>query len=125
MSARRHRAVQRLGLADLARDHDLDARHPRGQRLGDLLLLGFLRLELRALALDLLLVALGDQQRQLARQQVVARVAVGDLHDLAAAAEVVDVLSQNDFHRRLSSCRLQSRSDRRSNVAAVSAISDV
>ena len=68
-------------------------------RLGDLLLLGFLRLELPALALDLLPVAVGDEQRQLARQQVVARVAVGDLHDLAAAAEIVDVLSQNDFHR--------------------------
>ena len=53
---------------------------------------------LRALALDLPLVAVGDRQRQLARQQVVAGVAVGDLHDVAAAPEVVDVFSQNDFH---------------------------
>ena len=102
---RRDRAEQRLGLADLARDHDLDAGHAVGERLGDLLLLGLLGLELRALALDLLLVALGREQRQLARQQVVARVAVGDLHDLAAAPEVVDVFSQNDFHVPRSSVR--------------------
>ena len=48
------------------------------------------------------LLPVGHQQRQLARQQVVARVAVGDLHDLAAAAEVLDVLSKNDFHVRAS-----------------------
>ena len=92
------RAVQRFGLADLAGDDDLDVGQPIGDRLGDLLLLGFLGVELGALALDLLLVAVGRQQRQLARQQVVARVAVGDLHDLAAAPEVVDVFSQNHFH---------------------------
>ena len=86
-------------------------------------LLGFLGVELGALALDLLLVAVGRQQRELARQQVVARVAVGDLDDLAAASEIVDVFSQNDFHLSASTgmqfqvaalhprCNLQSRSD--------------
>ena len=67
-------------------------------RLRDLLLFGLLRIELDLLALDLFLVAFGRQQRQLARQQVVARVAVGDFHDLAAASEVVDMFSQYDFH---------------------------
>ena len=49
------------------------------------LLFGLARLHDLPLALDVLLVALGRQQRQLPRQQVVARVAVGDLDDLAAA----------------------------------------
>ena len=38
------------------------------------------------------------RQRQLARQQVVARVAVGHLHDFAAVPDVLDVVSKNDFH---------------------------
>ena len=47
-------------------------------------------------------------QRQLAWQQVVARVAVGDLYHLAAASEVVDMLSQNHFHGalRIAECGL-------------------
>ena len=80
------------------RDLDLQLAHPLRRSLrppSDLRLARFGEL---LLALDLLLVVLGHQQRQLARQQVVARVAVGDLDDVAAAAEVVDVLSQNDFH---------------------------
>ena len=36
-----------------------------------------------------------------ARQEEVARVAARDVHDLAAEAELVDVLLQNDFHRHL------------------------
>ena len=44
------------------------------------------------------LFALGGQQRQLARQQVVAGVAVGHFHDLAAAAQVFDVVAEDDFH---------------------------
>src|SRR5437867_8261713 len=95
---RRHRAVERLGLADLARDHNLDRGQAIRHRLRDLQLVGFLRLELRAFALDLFLVAVGGEQRQLARQEVVARVAVGDFHHLAAAPQVVDVLSENHFH---------------------------
>jgi hypothetical protein len=77
---------------------DFDGVEPLGDRFGDLALLGLLGIELLALALDLLLVALGDQQSQLAGQQVVAGVAIGDLHHFAAASDVVDVLSKNDFH---------------------------
>ncbi len=84
----------------LPRDLDFEAAHARRQRFGDLpSLRPRLRLELLALALDLLLVAVGGEQRQLPRQEVVARVAVGDLDDLAALAEMVHVFSKNDFHR--------------------------
>ena len=67
-------------------------------RFGRRLLFGFLRIELHALALDLLQVAGRRDQRQLARQQIIARVAVGDLHDFAALPDVFDVVSENDFH---------------------------
>src|SRR5206468_6432886 len=50
------RAVERLGLADLARNLDLDARHPLRHGLGDLLILELFHVELHALALDLFLV---------------------------------------------------------------------
>ena len=59
----------------------------------------FLGLELHAFALDVLPVALGRHERELPGQQEVPRIAVGDLHDLAAAPEIVHVLSKNDFHR--------------------------
>ena len=96
----------------VTRDLDLDVRHARGDGLGDLPLFGFLRVELRALALDLLLVAFGRDERQLARQQVVARVAVGDSDDFAALSQIVHVLSQNHFHSALrrfqiEDCRLK------------------
>ena len=77
MSSRLEALGQRLGLRLLFRVADL----------GDLLL-----------ALDLPLVGVGHRQRQLARQQVVARVAGRHLDDVAAPAEVVDVFSENDFH---------------------------
>ena len=86
---RRDGAEQHLVLADLPGDLDFHGAHASGQALGDLLLFGFLRLELLALALDLLLVAVGGEQGQLAGQEVVACVPVGDLDDLAAVAEVV------------------------------------
>jgi hypothetical protein len=69
--------------------------------LGLRLLVRLARVHLLALALDVLLVALGRRQGELARQQIVACVAVRDLHDLAALAELLDELSQNDFHNVL------------------------
>jgi len=69
--------------------------------LGGFLLLRLLGLELPAFALDLLPAAIGNQQRQFPREQVIARIAVGDLHDLAPAAEIVDVFPQNNFHKSL------------------------
>ena len=44
------------------------------------------------------LLPVSREQRQLARQEVVSGVAVGDLDDLAAIAQVLDVFSKNDFH---------------------------
>ena len=70
----------------LRADDDLDAAHPRRDGFGGRLLFRFLRVELHALALDLLQVARRGDERQLARQQKVARVAVGDLHHFAALA---------------------------------------
>jgi hypothetical protein len=54
-----------------------------------------------ALALHVLAVCVGRRQRQLPRQEIVAGVAVGHLHDLAALAQIVDVFSENDFRRLL------------------------
>src|SRR5258708_5934053 len=50
------------------------------------------------LALDLAAVVLGHGQRQLPWQEVVARVPGRDLDDVAAGAQVFDVLSEYDFH---------------------------
>src|SRR5262249_60153138 len=93
-----------LALDNLARDLDLVRREALRPRIGDLLFFQLPGLELQALALDLLLVALGGGQRELARQQVVARVPVCDLHDLAAAPKIVDVLSQYHFHTPARDC---------------------
>src|SRR5438094_70321 len=110
---RRDRAVQRVGLADLLGDRDIERAQALDHRLGDLLLLGFFGHELPPLALDLFLVAFGRQQGELPRQQVVTGVAVGDLDDLASASQVVHVLTQNHLHicplrtREIKDCRLQ------------------
>ena len=57
------------------------------------------------LVLDQPLVRRGDLERELARQQEVASVARRHLHDVAAAAEVLDVFLENQFnHVRLSVC---------------------
>ena len=69
---------------------------------GGVFFLRFFHVELHALARNLLQVARRGDQRQLARQQIVARVAGGDLHHFAALADVFDVISQNDFHNYLS-----------------------
>src|SRR5581483_155411 len=44
------------------------------------------------------LVRFSSLHGQLARQQVIAAVAIGNLHDFSAKAQVGDVFSQNDFH---------------------------
>ena len=95
---RRDRAVQRLVLADAAGDGEVERLEPLAHGFGDLPLLGLLGLGLGAISLDLTLVLFGDGQRQLARKQVVARIPVGHLDDLTPVAEVLDVLSQNDFN---------------------------
>src|SRR5437899_3095142 len=48
---------------------------------------------------DLLLAALGPLDRQPARDEVVAAVAVLDLDDVAGAAEATDLLREDELHR--------------------------
>ena len=87
------------------------AAEPFADRVGHFLFFGLDGVQLRPLALDLLLVPVGDEQRKLARQQIVARVAVGDLHDFAAASQVLHVLSKDNFHERPSTVTDRDRGD--------------
>ncbi len=100
--ARRHRAEQMLVLADLPLEHQLNLVQLGRQRFSR-------RLLLRRLAhcgglhlLDHGLVGRRRFNRQLARQQIVAPVTVGNLHHIAAMSKLVDVFLQNDFHCSLS-----------------------
>ena len=96
----RHRAEQLIVLAGLLRDGDADAGQQLGQILGLALQLGFLAQVRLALLLDDLLVGFGGRHGQPLGQQEIAGVAGGDLHHLAAAAQLFDVFSENDFHVR-------------------------
>src|SRR5437773_1071406 len=87
-----------IGLTNPACDADRDLSKPRAQRRRALLLVRLARVDDLPLALDVLLVALGSPQGELPRQQVVAGVAISDLYSLAALAQIVDVLSQNNVH---------------------------
>src|SRR5450759_381014 len=95
---RGHRPVQRVVVADAAADHDLDLADPLRDGLGRALVFHVAHFGELLLALDLALVVLGHQQRELPRQQVVPSVTGRDLHDVATAAQVFDVFSENDFH---------------------------
>src|SRR5580765_1927185 len=92
------RTIELFGIADAAGNRQLGLRDPLRQRLGRLPVFGLARVGELALAFDQLLVPVGDEQGQLARQQKVARVAGRHLHHLATLAEVVHVLTKNDFH---------------------------
>jgi hypothetical protein len=96
---RRYRAEERARGAGL----DLEAEHGLPEHLGDLVrLLGASGLALRALGLHAL--ELGDAGRcrhfgQAAREQVVARVPAGDVDDVPAQPELLDILEQDELHR--------------------------
>src|SRR5437667_400489 len=94
------RAEQRVFLVCLAGDVDLEPVDPGGLRLGrEHLLLG---LHL-ALALHLLVHVAGlgaGRDRELARQQVVAREARFHVHGGALVADALHVFEQNHFHRQ-------------------------
>src|SRR5260221_6111647 len=92
------RPVQRVVVADPAADLDLELADPLRDRLGRALLFEIARLGELLFPLDLALVVVGHDERELARQQVVPSIAGRDLHDVAAAAQVFDVLSEDDFH---------------------------
>jgi hypothetical protein len=96
---RRDRAEERPGGAGL----HVEREHRLPQRVRDRLgLVGRRRLVAGTLGVPLL--ELGDLRgrgplRQLAREEEVARVAVGHVHDLAPEAELLDVVEEDDVHR--------------------------
>ena len=81
------RAVERVVLAHLARGHEAQAADPRRERLELGLLLGEPRRVGLLLLVDHGLVGRVDGHGHALRQQEVAAVAVGHLHDVAAAAQ--------------------------------------
>ncbi len=96
--ARCDRAEEVVVLAHLALEDQLDGLQLLREVLGDDLLLGQ-PADGRALhLLDDGLVGGGRLYGELAGQQVVAAVAVGDLNHIAAVAELVDVFLEYDFH---------------------------
>ena len=96
---RRHRAEERARRPGL----HLEAEHRLREHSGDLVrLVDRPRLVPRALLLALAELRDLRGRRGLgepARQEEVPRVAARDVHDLAAEAELVDVVEEDDFHR--------------------------
>ncbi len=96
--ASRNRAVELPGFAGLANDDEaLAVEH--GRLVGGVALeFVVARLEIGALALELLLVRFGGAQGLAARQQEIPGEAVLDAHRVAHMAELGDALQQNHFH---------------------------
>src|SRR5438105_10854422 len=69
----------------------------------------------------LLLTAGGCLQRQAARHEVVARVAVGDVHDVALVAEIFDIGADDDLHSSPSSSAAVTSASSSSTPASSSA----
>src|SRR6185503_9166147 len=95
---RRDRAEERAGWAGVDVEPQLEGLEAGRDRAG---LVDALRLVPRPLRFALLELAPQAGRRRLgeaAWQQEVAGVAAGDVHDLAAQAQLVDVLVQHDFH---------------------------
>ncbi len=99
------RAVERAAVGGGADHDELLALQALGHRRGLAPGLEVLRLELLLLALEAGLVLLRGPERLALRQEVVARIAVLDVHDLAHLAELGDALQQDHLH----GCLLTSR----------------
>src|SRR6266566_5043507 len=105
--ARRDRAVELVLFADLDGEREMHVGELRRAGFGGALprdALGFVR--------DLLLIGLGGGVGETLREEIVARVAVLYLDDVARRPEMLHVLSQNDLHRILS-LTVQARAFRR------------
>src|SRR5205807_5991512 len=95
---RRDRAEERAGRAGLHVEAQLDLAEPLADRLR---ILERLRLVPGAPLLDLARLDDAGRSRLVgepARQQEVARVSARDVHNLAAEADLVDVLAEDDLH---------------------------
>src|SRR2546422_8102310 len=95
----RDRAVELVFFPDLHGKGELDAGEPLGLRHRRLLLHDPPLGQALRLVGDPLLVGLGGGVGEPLGQEIVARVAVLHLHDLARPAQVLHVLSQDDLHR--------------------------
>lgn len=95
----RHAAEQLILFAGLLLGSQRELGEQRGQFLRGALLLRFAAQRGLPLLFHDLLVGLGRRNRQSAGQQEIAGIAIGHLHQVAAAAQIVNVVSQNDFHR--------------------------
>src|SRR5712672_1760144 len=99
----RHRAVHLVLVADLDGHGDAELTELRraiARRLGGLdVAFGESTSALQKHAL----VALGGRKRELARKQIIARVAGLDLHGLAAITQLGHAVEKNDFHDEPSS----------------------
>jgi hypothetical protein len=96
-----HRSIERIVLANPTRDLDLELSQPLRDRVRVPALLRVAHLGELLLAFDLPFVVVRDRKSKFPRQQIVPRVSLGDLHHVAATAEVIDVFSENDFHDSL------------------------
>src|SRR6185503_20137997 len=91
-------AEEVLVLADLAFEHQFDCIELSRKALGLGLLFGRLANSRALHLLDDGLVRGSRFDGELARQQVVAPIAVSDFNHIAAVSELVYVFLQNDFH---------------------------
>jgi hypothetical protein len=92
------RTVERVVVAHLAGDLEIERDQPIGQRLRGHALFTLARFRNLALTRNPVLVGIGRRQRQLPRQQIVAGIPIGDLDDVAAVPDVLHVIPENDFH---------------------------
>src|SRR3989442_11416336 len=110
--ARRDRAVQLVLFADLDGEREMHIGEFRRLGFGGALFGGALARDALGFVRDLLLIGLGGGVGETLREEIVARVAVLYLDDVARRPEMLHVLSQNDLHRILS-LTVQARAFRR------------
>src|SRR5262245_14482543 len=96
--ARRHRAVERAGLADPLGDLDAQALHGLGDAGGGIALLGVLGVDLGPLLLEVFDVGVRRLERETLGNEEIPAVTRLDVHHLAALAEVALIAEQYDSH---------------------------
>src|SRR5205807_6029748 len=96
--ARSHRAEEVLVLADLALEYQLNLRELRRQLLGPRLLLDRLAHSRGLHLLDHCLVRRVRLDGKFFGEQIVAPIAIGNLHHVTAMAQLIYIFFQNDFH---------------------------